>query len=58
VEGLAWCFKFCRSSMQVGVTSQVKFKVLSFKVKIQGLALISCALFLLKELFFIFKVKT
>jgi hypothetical protein len=28
--------------MEVGVAAQVKFKVLSFSVKMQGLALIGC----------------
>jgi hypothetical protein len=44
VDELAWCSVFrSSSSMKVGVVAQVKFIVLSFRVKIQGLALIGCA---------------
>ena len=43
VEGLAWCSGLRNSSMQVGATTLVKFRVLPFRVKIQGLALIGCA---------------
>ena len=42
-EELAWSFGFRSIGMFVGVTTQVKFKVLPFRVKIQGLALIGCA---------------
>jgi hypothetical protein len=42
VEGLSWCSGFRGSSMQVGAATQVKFRVLHFKMKIQGLALIGC----------------
>ena len=38
-----WSFGFRSSGMKVGVTKQVKFKVLPFIVKIQGLTLINCA---------------
>jgi hypothetical protein len=31
------------SSMEVGMATHVKFRVLPFRVKIQGLALIGCA---------------
>jgi hypothetical protein len=40
---LAWSFVTANSDMFVGVTAQEKFRVLSFRVKIQGLALIGCA---------------
>jgi hypothetical protein len=42
-EELARCFVTWSSSMQVGATAQERFKGLSFRVKIQGLALIGCA---------------
>jgi hypothetical protein len=42
-EELARCFVTWSSSMQVGATAQEKFKVLSFRMKIQGLALIGCS---------------
>ena len=34
VEELAWSFGICSSGMYVGATAQVKFKVLSFRMKI------------------------
>jgi hypothetical protein len=43
VEGLAWCSGLRSSGMQVGAATQVKFRVLPFRVKIQGLALTGCA---------------
>jgi hypothetical protein len=43
-EELAWWLVTWSSSMQVRATTHEKFKVLHFKVKIQGLALIGCAL--------------
>jgi hypothetical protein len=42
-EGLSWCSGFRSSSMQVGVSTQVKFRVLPFRMKIQRLDLIGCA---------------
>jgi hypothetical protein len=42
-EELALCFVICASSTQVGATRQVKFNVLTFRVKIEGLTLIGCA---------------
>jgi hypothetical protein len=42
-EELAWCFMTWSSGMVVGATAQEKFIVLSFRVKIQDLALIGCA---------------
>ena len=42
-EELAWSFRIRSSGMEVGTTTQVKLKVLPFKVKIQGLVLIDCA---------------
>ena len=43
VEGLAWCSGLRSSGMQVAAATQVKFRVLPFRVKIQGLALTGCA---------------
>jgi hypothetical protein len=43
VEKLAWCSGLHSSGMKVGATTQVKFRVLSFRVKTQGLALAGCA---------------
>ena len=43
VEGLAWCSRLYISGMKVGATTQVKFRVLPFRVKTQGLALTGCA---------------
>jgi hypothetical protein len=40
---LAWSFVTSNSDLFVGATAQEKFRVLSFRVKIQGLALIGCA---------------
>jgi hypothetical protein len=40
---LAWSFVTSNSDMFVGATAQEKFRVLSFRVKIQGLTLIGCA---------------
>jgi hypothetical protein len=40
---LAWSFVTANSDMFVGATAQEKFRVLYFRVKIQGLALIGCA---------------
>jgi hypothetical protein len=42
-EELAWWFVTWNNGMQVGETSQEKFKVLPCRVKIQGLVLIGCA---------------
>jgi hypothetical protein len=42
-EELARCSMTWSSSMQVGVTAREKSTVLSFRMKIQGLALIGCA---------------
>jgi hypothetical protein len=42
-EELARCSMTSSSGMQVGATAQEKSKVLSFRMKIQGLALIGCA---------------
>ena len=42
-EELASSCRRRSNGMLVGATSQVKFKVLPFRVKIQGLALIGCA---------------
>jgi hypothetical protein len=42
-EGLTWCSGLHSSSMKVGATTQVKFRVLPFRVKIKGLVLIGCA---------------
>jgi hypothetical protein len=42
VEGLAWCSELHSSGMKVGTTAQVKFRVLSFRVKTQDLALTDC----------------
>jgi hypothetical protein len=39
---LAWSFVTSNSDLFVGATAQEKFRVLSFRVKIQGLALIGC----------------
>jgi hypothetical protein len=33
-EAFAWCFRFCSSGMQVAAKTQMKFKVLPFRVKI------------------------
>jgi hypothetical protein len=49
IEGLAWCSGF-RGSMQVWAATQMKFKVLPFRVKIQGLGL-CLAMAFLKALF-------
>jgi hypothetical protein len=43
VEGFPWCFGFHNSSMQVGAATHVKFRILPFRMKIQGLVLIGCA---------------
>ena len=43
VEGLAWCSGLHNSGMKVGATTQVKFRVLPFRVETQGLALTGCA---------------
>jgi hypothetical protein len=43
VEGLAWYFGLRSSGMEVGAAAHVKFGVLPFKVKTQGLALTGCA---------------
>jgi hypothetical protein len=40
---LAWSFKTSNNDLYVGANAQEKFRVLSFRVKIQGLALIGCA---------------
>jgi hypothetical protein len=42
VEGLAWCSRLHSSGMKVGATTQVKFKVLPFRVKTQRVALTGC----------------
>ena len=42
-DELSWCFGTCSSGMEVGVTTQEKFNVLPFRVKIQGMALIDSA---------------
>jgi hypothetical protein len=42
-EEFAWWFMIHSSSMQVGAATWEKFKVLPFRMKIQGLTLISCA---------------
>jgi hypothetical protein len=39
---LAWCFVTSNSDLYAGATAQEKFRVLSFTVKIQGVALIGC----------------
>jgi hypothetical protein len=39
---LAWSLVTLNSDLFVGATAQKKFGVLSFRVKIQGLALIGC----------------
>jgi hypothetical protein len=43
VDGLAWCFGLRSSGMEVEAAAHVKFGVLPFRVKIQGLALTGCA---------------
>jgi hypothetical protein len=43
VERLAWCSGLHISSMKVEVITQVKFKVLPFRMKTQGLVLTGCA---------------
>jgi hypothetical protein len=40
---LAWSFVTSNIDLYVGATAQEKFRVLSFRVKIQGLALTGCA---------------
>jgi hypothetical protein len=42
-EELAWCFMTWSSRLNVGAAAQEKFIVLSFRLKIQGMALIDCA---------------
>ena len=39
---LAWCSGLHSRGMKVGATTQVKFRVLPFRVKTQGLALTGC----------------
>jgi hypothetical protein len=52
VEGLAWCSRFCSNNMKVGVAALVKFRVLPFRVKIQGsLNWLCLAIVLLNALF-------
>jgi hypothetical protein len=43
VEKLVWCSGFHNSGMNVGAITHVKFEVLPFRVKSQGLTLTGCA---------------
>jgi hypothetical protein len=40
---LAWSFVTSNNDLYVGAAAQEKFRVLSFRVKIQSLSLIGCA---------------
>jgi hypothetical protein len=51
VDGIAWCSGSRSSSMHVGATTQVKFRVLSFRVKRSCLNWLCLAMALLKALF-------
>jgi hypothetical protein len=42
-DELAWCFMTRINGIGKWVTTHEKFKVLPYRVKIQGLALIGCA---------------
>jgi hypothetical protein len=55
VEGLAWCSRFCSSSMQVGAATQVNFRLQSLTFQDEnprsGLNWLCLAMSLLKALF-------